>query len=424
MRRHRLGCCAIYRDEALHLAEWLQFHARAGVEHFFLYDNESVDGHREAIAAALPAEQVTLVPWPGRGVQRSAYQHCLETFGPRADWLAFIDLDEFLWAPAEGDLRAVLKDFEAAPAVVVNGLLFGTSGHVERPPGPVTHRYTWRARETTVYPFEERLRHPGADRALAASYDPMSAHLKCVVQPSRTLRCENPHRFSYAGGALAVTEQGVRVSRNYSETVSTRRLRLHHYWTRSKAELQHKLERTRVSGRAPYDARVAFEVAALMHEVHDPSLRGPLRTVALRAEYAGEDRGASVKLPGAAVQYLSPGARGPHVVSVREGRLTFSDGALVQTEVDARGRDGLFCLTPEGELLLLARGARGRLHHSSLVAGGPVASAGIMRVKDGVLQALSSQSGHYRPPPELAVQVLDWLLERRVSLEGVTLRWL
>src|SRR6185312_2800453 len=36
---HYLAACAIYRDEAEYLAEWLEFHRLVGFERFYLYNN-------------------------------------------------------------------------------------------------------------------------------------------------------------------------------------------------------------------------------------------------------------------------------------------------------------------------------------------------------------------------------------------------
>ena len=36
-----LSVCAIYRNEAPYLAEWIEFHRLVGAERFFLYDNGS-----------------------------------------------------------------------------------------------------------------------------------------------------------------------------------------------------------------------------------------------------------------------------------------------------------------------------------------------------------------------------------------------
>ena len=43
---HYLAVCAIYRDEASYMQEWIEFHRLVGVERFYLYDNNSVDDHR------------------------------------------------------------------------------------------------------------------------------------------------------------------------------------------------------------------------------------------------------------------------------------------------------------------------------------------------------------------------------------------
>ena len=48
-----LSICAIYRDEAPYLAEWIEFHRLVGVERFFLYDHMSQDHHLEVLAPYL-----------------------------------------------------------------------------------------------------------------------------------------------------------------------------------------------------------------------------------------------------------------------------------------------------------------------------------------------------------------------------------
>lgn len=46
------------------------------------------------------------------------------------------------------------------------------------------------------------------------------------------------------------------------------------------------------------------------------------------------------------------------------------------------------------------------IHHSSMVAGAPVAAAGTMRIRDGQLLSISNESGHYAPPPSSLQSVL------------------
>ena len=55
MEQPYLAACTIYRDAASYLAEWIEFHRLVGVERFFLYDNGSVDDHREVLAPYVDA---------------------------------------------------------------------------------------------------------------------------------------------------------------------------------------------------------------------------------------------------------------------------------------------------------------------------------------------------------------------------------
>lgn len=61
----------------------------------------------------------------------------------------------------------------------------------------------------------------------------------------------------------------------------------------------------------------------------------------------------------------------------------------------------------------------GKFHHSSLGSGKPVAGAGEINVKDGVLTEISNGSGHYQPTQELNSQVLHELETRGVNIDNV-----
>src|SRR5438309_11534779 len=130
-----LSLCAIYWNEAFYLREWIEFHRLVGVERFFLYDNESTDDHLEVLGPYIEDGMVVLHQWPMRPGQLPAYNHCLAKHGDESRWIAFLDLDEFLFSPTLRPLPELLAEYEQHPAVVVNWMMFGTSGHLTRPPG-------------------------------------------------------------------------------------------------------------------------------------------------------------------------------------------------------------------------------------------------------------------------------------------------
>jgi hypothetical protein len=249
-RAHYLTACAIYRNEGPYLREWIEFHRLVGVERFFLYDNASTDEHREVLAPYIEEGAVTLHDWPVFPGQLQAYEHALREHGHESRWIAFLDLDEFLFSPTGEQLPDVLAAYEAWPGVGANWAVFGTSGHLTKPDGLVTESYSWRCEST-----QEGNR-----------------HVKSIVDPARAVSCPDPHFFTYAEGALAVdeNEQPIRYGRTAAPSWS--RLRVNHYFTRSEEEFRAKLAKGKADkpeGREPALANVARITEALHRERDD-----------------------------------------------------------------------------------------------------------------------------------------------------------
>ena len=117
---HYLAVCAIYRDEGSYMREWIEFHRLVGVERFFLYDNRSSDDHREVLAPYVERGEVVVHEvadhdWSQETPQLAAYQHCIAEHAGEARWIAFIDLDEFLFSPTGGRCRRCCAAMSVGP---------------------------------------------------------------------------------------------------------------------------------------------------------------------------------------------------------------------------------------------------------------------------------------------------------------------
>jgi hypothetical protein len=249
----RLAVCAVFRDEAPYLAEWVEFHRLVGVEHFFLYDDRSGDTGREVLAPYVGEGLVTLAECAmplASGGQGWAYDDALGRARGRFRWMAFIDIDEFLFSPEAESLVEVLAEFEQYPGVLVNWQVYGSSGRQSRPEGLVIESFTRRARTDWV----------------------RNRRVKSIVDPTRAIRSVGPHFFEYGAGELAVTEneepvtpvRNSRPKRRLNRVlagapgmnvdpyavressvgrVSVSRLRINHYAVRSRQEFAEKLAR-------------------------------------------------------------------------------------------------------------------------------------------------------------------------------------
>lgn len=133
-KQYKVAVCSIFRDEAAILKEWLEFHKIVGVEHFYLYNNFSIDNYKAVLEPYIADGTVTLIDWPYHQAQMSAYQNCVDLYRNETKWIGFIDLDEFVVPNMRyNTIYEFLKQFDTnRPVVIIYWRYFGCSGRIDR----------------------------------------------------------------------------------------------------------------------------------------------------------------------------------------------------------------------------------------------------------------------------------------------------
>lgn len=131
-KQYEVSLCAMYRDEAPYLKEWIEFHLLVGVSHFFMYDNLSSDNHEEILRPYIDQGIVTLIRWPHEHAQVRGYEDCMDKYGETSAWIGFVDVDEFVVPLTDNSLPDFLAGFKNRPAVRINWKLFNTAGLLTR----------------------------------------------------------------------------------------------------------------------------------------------------------------------------------------------------------------------------------------------------------------------------------------------------
>jgi hypothetical protein len=110
------------------------------------------------------------------------------------------------------------------------------------------------------------------------------------------------------------------------------------------------------------------------------------------------------------VDYLPVEALPKYEVHVRDGRLYNNTGSLIDG-------NGIYVMAPSGRIYYAPESIakKGAFHHSSFFAGGDVAAAGEIRVKNGFIQTISRGSGHYLSEPKNLEQFKSELKRRGVG---------
>ena len=129
-----VAICAIMKNAAPTLPQWLAWHRLLGVGSFYIFDDQSTDNTQEVVAPWVAAGVLKHEPAPDPGMDSSiqlvAYHQCLERFGSKHEWIGFIDADELVQPMRDENecLPAFLNrsDFAQAGSVGLNWMFSGS----------------------------------------------------------------------------------------------------------------------------------------------------------------------------------------------------------------------------------------------------------------------------------------------------------
>lgn len=258
---HDLAVVAIVKDEAPYLKEWIDYHLAAGVDHFIIYDNESSDNTREVLMPYIKMHIVDYFAVPGPLAQMPSYNDAVRRFKFVCRYMAFIDLDEFIF-PKTGQsivevVDEVLANEPKAAGLAINWQVFGSNDleNAELDKG-VLERFTRRAPSDWFEPAEDDKLPVG------------NIHVKTIANPRYIRYIVNPHYAYYFGGKFAVNSNGERVTHWGNEPVLADKIVVNHYFTKSREEFRKKLER----GRTGVDAQ-EFADETVNWEIFDKNNR-------------------------------------------------------------------------------------------------------------------------------------------------------
>jgi hypothetical protein len=227
-----LAICASFRNEAPYLREWIEFHKLQGVEHFYLYNNRSEDDWQAVLKPYINTGMVEVTEWkypilrpnPNPAIKRQicakeeAYQQTLNKLKGQTGWLAFLDIDEFLFSPRYDTVLEALNTTPPAwGGVGVSWMCFGAGDETEYRDAPVIERFTWRPNEDCEW----------------------NVWFKTIVRlDHQPIKCRTVHTFDLPGDTHL--ETGAKLTTcdvpppNHAPV--SHLLRINHYFTKSRPE--------------------------------------------------------------------------------------------------------------------------------------------------------------------------------------------
>lgn len=226
--KHKLGMVCIAKNEGPYIKEWIEYHRCVGFDIFYFYDNDSNDETRDVLKDYIEQGLVIYTLIKGKGMQLCAYNDAIDKYKNDCKYMAFLDLDEYLF-PMQPNceidklLDSWCERYPGASGCGVNWCIFGSSGHKKRPSGLIIENYINR----------------GDDKHWA------NYHVKTICNPRRVKYFISPHYPLYKLGAFSVTDSGYgkRQYGWFNRDVHYSTLRINHYYTKSEEDYVRKISR-------------------------------------------------------------------------------------------------------------------------------------------------------------------------------------
>lgn len=208
--------CTIIKGEHLYLQEWLDYNIKLGFDHIYLYDNDDSNPH-DVSSLEKYQGKVSIIPMYGKGLQMYCYTQFLHNYKQKHEWVAFLDADEFIVLRKHKSIKELVRECGQDSALVLNWVLFGSSGLEKYENKPVLERFLLRQKDVNL-------------------------HVKTITRLEDMAFMLSPHHGQLIRGN-ARDCKGRIVDGPYHETGDEDIACVHHYFTKSKEEFHIKCAR-------------------------------------------------------------------------------------------------------------------------------------------------------------------------------------
>ena len=227
--KYDLAVTAIIKNEGRYIDEWIKYHLLVGVQHFYLYNNESEDNICEVLEPYIKNGVVDLIDFPGRLKQLPSYHDAIKNFRNECRYMAIIDADEFI-RPIDhnknilqviDEIMQQVKNSKHVAGIYVTWLMFGSSGYVQRPiSGGVLSNFLYR--------------NPDKINELIG---------KVIINPRRVFMFGNPHFPLFFNKIFCIIDESGRKQNDHYVYKIPQKICINHYYTKSREEYQEKISR-------------------------------------------------------------------------------------------------------------------------------------------------------------------------------------
>ena len=200
--KYYFSIASMFKNESWGLKEWIDHNKLHGVDHLYLIDDYSNDNYLPILQPYIDSGYVTLfksdVPDRVKGRQQYITNKYLLPIANESQWIATIDVDEYLYSPKDIDIKNILKKYENYGEVYANWVWFNSNGFIKQPDGIVENFTERAAYNTSVFCVLHHDTHPEGKE------EQTNAH-KCIANTDFNVKGFNVHEIFTDGKKINIS---------------------------------------------------------------------------------------------------------------------------------------------------------------------------------------------------------------------------
>lgn len=153
--------CTIIKDERQFIREWVDWHLNIRFDKIYIFEDFGSTSHSDLLEDLIKEKKVEVVALDDgkvpvsnagyghrpSGVKPTQYSLYIWFFNKvkkenLADWIAFIDVDEFINFENGYNLERLEEEYSNKGGILLSWKQYGANGHIKRPEGGVVENYT------------------------------------------------------------------------------------------------------------------------------------------------------------------------------------------------------------------------------------------------------------------------------------------
>lgn len=146
LRKFKTATCTVIKDEQQYLEEWINHNLNLGFDEIWLYEDFNSIPHND-ICDKYPQVHLNKIEdieskINVRDKQTSTWNYFINEYKDQFDWVAFIDIDEFIMFDEGWDFYKLLNEYQNEGGIYLFWQMFNASGHIDNPHTPLLTTFT------------------------------------------------------------------------------------------------------------------------------------------------------------------------------------------------------------------------------------------------------------------------------------------